>query len=367
MQEYISKYFNGIQDPRSIRNQRHNFMTIVGTSLLSMLSGIDSFSGMQDYVSSHEEEISKYFDLKSGAPSHDTYQRFWEGINPEEFLNAFQLFISSLNKISGDVVNIDGKTVRNSGKSKPLHIVSAWCRANQLVLGQEKVDEKSNEITAIPKLLSLLDLENKIITIDAMGAQREICEQIIAQGGDYVICVKGNQGSLFDDIVLYLRDKENYQYINEDNDKGHGRIEQRTASCTQDINWLQERHNWPGLCSIGKVESKVIHIKSGKERSDTRYYISSLNANAGRLNEIARSHWCIENQLHWRLDVVFNEDKACIRNENATQNMDILRKWSLNVMSKAKENPSQSIKSVMRKNSMSFKYLISNVKKIFHA
>lgn len=367
MQEYIGKFFNKVIDPRSSRNQRHNFITLIGTGLLSMLSGVESFSGMQDYVECHAEEIGKYFNLSCGVPSHDTYQRFWDSLNPKEFMESFELFTESLCNLDSEIINVDGKTIRNSGNDRPLHIVSAWCRNNQLVLGQEKVHEKSNEITAIPKLLKILDLQNKIITLDAMGVQRNICEQIIEQGGDYVICLKQNQANLYEAVKLFFEDKENHKNINEDNDKGHGRIEKRIAVTTGDIDWLQNIHNWPGLKSIGIVKSHTIKTKSGKERSDARYYISSLESNAGRLNEIARSHWSIENQLHWRLDVIFNEDKACIRNDNAAENLDILRKWALNLMSKAKEKPSQSIKSVMRKNSMSFKYLATNVKKFFHA
>ena len=154
------------------------------------------------------EKLSEYFEFPNGVPSHDTYQRLWDGIHPSEFEKSFELFTSSIAKLSGKVINIDGKTIRNSGRNKNLHLVSAWCRANKLVLAQEKVKEKSNEIIAIPQLLSLLDLENKIITIDAMGAQRDICKQIIEAGGDYVISLKGNQSSLYNDVKLYFADDE---------------------------------------------------------------------------------------------------------------------------------------------------------------
>ena len=155
-----------------------------------MLSGIDSFSGMQLFAEAHLDELEKYFDFPSGVPSHDTFQRFWDSISPNEFLEAFTYFTQNIEKVTGDVISIDGKTIRNSGKNKSLHIVSAWCEVNQLVLAQEKVDEKSNEITAIPQLLKLLDLRDRIVTIDAMGAQREICEQIVGQLGDYLICLR---------------------------------------------------------------------------------------------------------------------------------------------------------------------------------
>ena len=367
MEEYIGKFFDKVSDPRSSRNQRYKFTTLIGTSLLSMLSGIDSFSGMHDYVECHFSDLEQYFDLSHGCPSHDTYQRFWNALDPTKFLDAFHLFTSTLSNLSSEIINVDGKTIRNSGNTHPLHIVSAWCKNNQLVLAQEKVDSKSNEITAIPKLLDLLDLEGKIITIDAIGAQREICQKIVDQGGDYVICLKGNQGTLHKDVKALFEDESSHQYINEDNDKAHGRIEQRIAISTDQIDQMQDIHKWPGLKSVGMVKSHTIKIKTNKERNETRYYIASLKANAGRLNEIARGHWSIENQLHWKLDVVLNEDKACIQNDNASENIGILRKWALNIMAKAKEKDSQSIKSVMRKNSMSFKYLINNVKKFFHA
>ena len=365
--ESALKYFENLSDPRSKRNQKHPLMTLIGTSLLASLAGIDSFSGFADFTESHIDALNEHFDFPYGLPSHDTYQRLWDGLNPTEFYGSFQLFTQSLASLTSTFINLDGKTIRHSGKEKALHIVSAWCQANQLVLAQEKVDEKSNEINAIPKLLKLLDINGCIVTIDAMGAQREICQQIVEQGGDYVISLKGNQGTLREDVALYFNDDKLLKkcLYSEENDKGHGRLEQRTAYTTETIGWLQDNHKWPGLKSIGMVLAKV--EKGGKSYEETRFYISSLSADARRLNQAARLHWGIENQLHWRLDVVFNEDGACIRNDNAAENLDILRKWALNVLQKAKSKPDQSIKSLMRKNAMSFKHLISNVNKIFHA
>lgn len=361
------KYFKHIEDPRSIRNQKHPILSLIGTTLLASLAGIDSFSGFADFTEAHIEELSPYFDFPNGTPSHDTYQRFWEAVNPDEFYAAFLAFTESLSTVLGDLINIDGKTIRHSGREKALHIVSAWCHANQLVLAQEKVDSKSNEITAIPALLHVLDLENRIVTIDAMGAQREICEQIISQGGDYVISLKGNQGSLHKDVMDYFNDKKTLEnsLISEENDKGHGRIEQRMAHSFDDIEWLKQEHQWPGLSSIGRVATRV--WKKDKLVEEERFYISSLPANAQQLNRAARGHWSIENQLHWRLDVVFNEDGACVRNDNAAENLDILRKWALNALQKVDRKPGQSTKSLMRKSAMSFPHLHGVVKQIFHA
>jgi predicted transposase YbfD/YdcC len=360
MQEIFSNFFSKVEDPRSWKNQVHDFIAIIGTSFCAVLSGIDSFSGIEDYVEAHFSDLCQCFKLSGGVPSHDTYQRFWDLISPVQFSECFMEFVESLKKICSEVISIDGKTIRNSGKEKALHIVSAWCQNNQMVFAQEKIHEKSNEITAIPEILKKLDLQNKIITIDAMGAQRSICQQIIDSRGDYVISLKGNQGTLYEDAVLFLKDIENHEFKHESNDKGHGRIEQRSATVSHDIEWLQEHHKWPGLKSIGKITATV--FKNEKETTETRYYISSLPLDARRLNEIARKHWGIENQLHWRLDVVFNEDKACIRNDNAAENMNIIRKWALAILIKAKRKPEQSIKSVMRKNSMSFAYLNDSVK-----
>ncbi len=199
------------------------------------------------------------------------------------------------------------------------------------------MDDKSDEITAIPKLLELLNLKNHIVTIDAMGAQRGICQKIVDKEGDYVISLKGNQTTLHEDVKLYLKDPLNHQMVNENNDKGHGRVVQRVAAITHDIKWLQELHGWPGLKCIGQITAHV--FKKGRETRETRYYISSLSLTAQELDDIARAHWGIENQLHWRLDVVFNEDKERISEDRAAQNMDTLREWALNILSKAK--PSQ--------------------------
>lgn len=367
MNVVLEKCFLNVDDPRSSRNKKHPFMTLVGTTLLGCFAGIDNFSGIAEFVYAHLENLEKYFDFPHGVPSHDTYQRLWEAINPEQFYESFHHFTETIAHLKEGIISIDGKTIRNSGNFKPLHIVSAWCESNQLVLAQEKVDEKSNEITAIPKLLSLLSLSNRVVTIDAIGAQRAICEQIIGQNGDYVISLKGNQGSLHEDVKLYFQDQEIREkcFHFKEYDKGHGRIEERLAWSTDEIEWLQNRHKWPGLQSIGMVIAKV--NKNGKETEETRFFISSLPANAERLNKTARSHWEIENKLHWRLDVVFNEDKACIWNENAAENMGILRKWALNMLQKAKTKPDQSIKGLMRKNAMSFKHLLNCVNSFFHA
>ena len=245
MKEILEKSFANVEDPRSSRNQRHSFITLISTTVVSSLAGIDSFTGIARFVRNNLKNLEKYFDFPSGAPSHDTYQRLWDAIDPGQFYKAFNFFVEEMVSLNEGIINIDGKTIRNGGHAKPLHIVSAWCESNQLVLGQERVDEKSNEITAIPKLLSILNLNNRIVTIDAMGAQRSICKQITEQGGDYVVGLKRNQRTLFEDIKSHFQENENLKNCAffKESSEGHGRKEHRLAFATNDIDWLQEKHN----------------------------------------------------------------------------------------------------------------------------
>jgi hypothetical protein len=369
MQQTWQEIFSSVTDSRSLRNQKYALETILGIAIIGGIAGIDSFSGLADFAESHRRDLQKYFDLPDKTPSHDTFQRVLDAISTQEFYACFHEFTQTISrKFSDTIISIDGKTIRNSGAGgeQSLHLVNAWSEANSLVLAAVKVDKKSNEITAIPKILSLFDVAGKIITIDAMGAQRQICSQITASGGDYVIALKGNQGTLHADAKLFLDDHfvEKDLLKHTENDKGHGRLEARSSFVTDDIDFLRG-HDWPGLKSIGKVVANV--IRKGEKSTETRYYISSLPADARRFGEIARAHWGIENKLHWRLDVVANEDAACITNENAAENMSLIRKWALNILHQAIDKKGRSLKSLQRKAAMSFDFLASIVNKYFHA
>jgi predicted transposase YbfD/YdcC len=366
----LDDFFDMIDDPRSHRNKKHPFNTLIGVSFLAILSGIDSFNGMAEFTEAKLEELSEFFDFPHGVPSHDTFARLWDNISHQQFYESFEYFLDFIRETAEyptTIINIDGKTIRNSRLGQGLHMVSAWCQSNQLVLAQEKVHEKSNEITAIPFLLDKLDLENKIITIDAMGTQREICQKITDKHGDYVVALKGNQASLYKDIKELFENIVDMETVLENSieiSKGHGRIEKRHSFVLRELIEL-EKHCWPGLKSVIKIES--LRIKGNKESRETRYYLSSLRYHSAReLNEIVRSHWSIENQLHWRLDCSFNEDKSCITNENAVENIALMRKWALNALAQIKSEKDTS-KGLMRKNLMSFKILMKNVKAIFHA
>lgn len=219
-----------------------------------------------------------------------------------------------------------------------------------------------DNLTSVPLLLELLELSGRIVTLDAMGCQREIAQQIIDQGGDYVIALKRNQKTLWEDVTAYFDRRADYPFWQEV-DKGHGRFEERSCYATDTIDWLKEQHAWSGLHSIAKVISK--RLVKGQETQEVRYYLSSLAAEPERICRAARTHWAVENKLHWRLDVVFNEDKCCIRNDNAAENRDMMRKWALNILSQQKG--SHSMKSLQRKASMSFKFMLELLQNTFHA
>lgn len=360
----VSDIFSNVSDHRSLRNQKHPFSSLLGISLLGAIAGIDSFSGLGDYAEMYFDDLSKVFDLPNGAPSHDTFQRLFDAISPDEFHESFFIFTQKLSQVFEGIIAVDGKTIRNSG-ANPLHLVNAWCESNQLVLAQICTEQKSNEITAIPELLKLLDLQNRIVTIDAMGCQRKISEKIIEKSGDYLLALKENQKALYDDVKLYFSNEtKNDLLIWEESDKGHGRLEHRICYTTDKIKWLQQDHDWPGLESIAMVVST--RTVKNKTTQDIRYYISSLKANPEKICKAARAHWSVENKLHWRLDVVFNEDKSCINNENAAENMSLMRKWALNILTRHK-NSKVSIKSLQRKASMSFDFAKSMIFEHFHA
>jgi len=352
----IKNLFSSIEDHRVDRTKYHPFESILYIALCATLAGIESWIGMYDYATEHEEILRKYIDLPSGIPSHDTIGRVISALDVEQFEQCFSEFTQKLADRVKGVIAIDGKTIRGSKTEtkKPCHIVSAWSDINRLVLAQVKTDEKSNEITAIPVLLDRLDLQGQIVTLDAMGCQRAICEQIIDKGGDYVISLKGNQGTLNNNVRLWFEDEKNLLTQSwEEWSKGHGRIEHRFCETTDDIGWLQEIHKWPGLKSIAVVHS-TRETKKGIEK-ESRYYISSLSANAEQIARAARSHWGIENSLHWVLDVTMNEDRIQIHNENAPEILSIMRKWGINIINKNKGK--YSIKRMIQKMAMSPKNL----------
>jgi predicted transposase YbfD/YdcC len=333
----FTELWEGLEDPRSGNAQLHDFHELLMIALCAVLGGGQGAVDMALFAKAKEPFLRGFLKLEKGLPSHDTFSRLFRQLDPEQFRAAFQRFMAAFASPCQGVVAIDGKVVRRSfdraSAKSPLHMVSAWGCEQRLVLAQVATDTKSNEITAVPALLKMLSLKGTIVTTDAMNCQRAIAQQIVDQGGDYCLALKGNQGTLHDDVKLYFDNPANAVITDKPVvDGDHGRIETRTATICTDLDWLQADHRWPGLTAIGKVVR--IRETPVKTTTETAYYLLSTVVSPDRLNEVARSHWGIENRLHWRLDVIMNEDQDRTRLGNGPQNLAVLRHMILNVMQK---------------------------------
>ena len=329
-------YFSEMKDPRVERTRYHNLNDIIFIAIAAVLSGAESWNEIEYYGEMKEEWLKEFLELPNGIPSHDTFNRLFSALDPDEFEKCFLNWIKSINEITkGEVVSIDGKTIRGSKKlgfKTATHIVSAWADKNELVLGQIKVEEKSNEITAIPKLLENLLIKDCIVTIDAMGCQKKIARKIVSKQADYVLSVKENQKELFEDI------KDSFRALkpsgtSEDIDYGHGRIETRKCYVLTDLSLVEEATKWKGLTSIIKIERERYFKATGKKETESSFYISTLSE-AKVINNAVRKHWGIENKVHWILDVAFNEDQSRKRTGNAAQNFSTLNRIALNLLKK---------------------------------
>lgn len=358
-------YFEEIEDPRISRAKKHELVDIIVIAVLSFICGAQTWNEIEDFGKANKKWLKKHLSLSNGVPSHDTFARVFARVNPRTFQNCFVTLMKSwMEQSEGELIALDGKTLRRSHNRRHgqgcLHLVSAWASRNRLVLGQVKTASKSNEITAIKELLCLIDVKKCTVSIDAIGCQKAIAEQIKEAGGDYLLAVKGNQGHLHQGLItLFSRAKQlDYQAMvfskEETIDGEHGRIETRRYTVLPSMYHFGYQKQWKGLQSFIQVESK--REKNEKITVEHRYYISSLKPKAKELGHAIRQHWSVENSLHWSLDVTFNEDQSRIRKGHAPENVAILRRFVLSLL-KAETSFNAGIRRKQRKALMDKDYL----------
>lgn len=338
-------HFSGLRDPRIKRTKKHLLMDILGLTICAVIANADGWEEIEAYGKQNLKFLKSFLKLPHGIPSHDTIERVFQRIKPSEFQRCFGEWTQTLARELGlQHIAIDGKTLRRSfdhaSAKSALHLISAWSVENHLVLGQQAVDGKSNEITAIPALLKLLEVKGAIVTIDAMGCQKEIARQIVNQEGDYLLAVKNNQPKLYQSLQDYFLQLHETDFADTKcdtrvtRDKTHGRREERRYFTVAAPHELREQFpEWAGLRSIG--QAMRITTRDGIETCEIRYFISSLTSNAGRFAKAVRGHWGIENSLHWVLDVTFDEDRSRIRKGHGAENFALVRRMAIGLIKRA--------------------------------
>ena len=347
--------FEGLDDPRQRAKVLYPLDEVLLLVLLGVIAGCESWVEIARYGEKKLALLRRFRPFRDGTPSHDQLGDIFAVLDAEQFQTCFVAWVASLTDLGADIVAIDGKTLRRSyqegGAKAPIHMVSAWSAKQNIVLGQVKVSTKSNEITAIPKLIDMLTIKGAVVTIDAMGCQREIAAKIVERQADYVLALKGNQGTLRADVEEFFAEQKANEYADctpsrhETLEKNHGRIETRTVTVVGDIDWLTERHPWAGLAGIVMVES--CREIAGKTDRESRFYITSLAAPAERIAEVIRGHWGIENGLHWVMDMVFRDDECRIRKDNAPANFATVKHMASNLLRQAPGKDSLRVKRKM--------------------
>ena len=345
-------HFSQLEDPRLDRKKRHSLIDIIAITVCAVIAGADSWLDVEDFGQCKEDWLRSFLELPNGIPSHDTFGRVFSLVDPLALQQCFIDWVRAVQQTVEGIVATDGKTVRRShdqAKGKqPIHLVSAWATQNGIALGQVKVDDKSNEITAIPELLKRLQLNGCLVTIDAMGCQREIAQHVVDAGADYLLSVKGNQETLAEDVEQEFKQAQADGFAHMDClyhetlDKGHGRVEKRQYWYTSDVQGLGTLERWPQLA--GMVMCKSTRTEKGKTTVEDRYFITSNTGHdVDKMAAAVRAHWRIENSLHWVLDVTFYEDQCRVRIGYAAENLAAIRKIALNAL-KANTTKKASIK-----------------------
>ena len=354
------RFFDDLPDPRSKVNRLHRLGDVIVIAICAVIANADGPTAIAKWAKLNEVWLKKHLSLLHGIPGKDTFRRVLGLLNPAVFQECFQRWLESLSLSADDEsgsqrhVAIEGKTLRRSHDTRnglgTMHIVSAWASDHGITLGQVATEEKSNEITAIPQLLEIIDVEDAVVTIDAAGCQKNIAAQIVQGGGDYVLALKGNQGKLFDDVRLLMdcsirngsADCPVSHYV--EAEEGHGRVEERQYYQMTAPSWLHGRSEWEGLKTIGAAVR--IYTEKGVQKSDRRYYVSSLRRNGKQFANAVRSHWAIENTLHWSLDMTYREDESRVRHRTFTQNLSWLRRFTLSLI---KQHPGKESNIMKRR------------------
>lgn len=350
----LIEYFQSITDPRVNRTKDHDLIDILIIAICCLLCGGEGFNDMEDFGHAKHDWFKTFLRLRNGIPSHDTFNRVFAALDPQQFLDSFLRWTQSMRQaVSQEIVALDGKALRRALRADQgvQYVVSAWAESNSLVLGQLKVEDKSNEITALPALLRVLELAGCIVTVDAMGCQKKIAKEIIEADADYVLALKGNHEVVHEEVKSFLEDAvaerlaprakgvkcseaaENLA-MHETHEKDHGRTETRRYDQSTSLEWFADRDKWEGLRSVGMVES--VREVGNNRTVERRFYLSSLSLDAATFARAVRGHWAVENKVHWVLDVCFREDQSRARRGYAAENLATLRRLALNLLRREK-------------------------------
>jgi predicted transposase YbfD/YdcC len=345
-------HFDDMPDPRQRGKVAYPLNEILLLSLLAVIAGAETFTEIARFGQSKIKLLQRFLPFGNGTPAHDHLGDIFATLDAEAFQRCFAAWVAEATGCPAEVIAIDGKTSRRSYQKQdvkaPIHMVSAFGARQRLVLGQSKVNDKSNEITAIPALIEMMEIEGAVITIDAMGCQRAIAEKILGKKADYIFSLKGNQGTLHDDVKLFVAEQQAQKFKDatisrhETVDGGHGRIETRRYTVIHDVAWLRERHGWPGLRSVIVVEST--RELRGKTERETRLYIRSLDLSAEVVAQMIRDHWTVENNLHWVMDMVFRDDECRVRKDHASANFTTIKHAAFNFLKRPPGKDSMRVK-----------------------